>query len=344
MNNVWVKSSNAFAIQEVSQQLPTLPVGIYKLEVDPYDNLYLSHIQDRFPFPYKVYGVERPFIERVKKSWAHTDGNFGILLNGTKGTGKTVTAEILCNELNLPVILIPFHHKKLVSFLNDIQQNVIIFIDEFEKIYQSYENSLLSIMDGVLKTNHRLMFMLTTNELRVDTNLLQRPSRVRYVKTFTDLTLEVIEEVINDLLIHNHLKEATVKFISELPLITMDLIKSIIAEINIHNEAPENFQDVFNIHSSREDLFNVFQIVDGQKGLVYSFAKVGPTFIADPYSVGQDFTINNRYMGEISKVISERQVVVNSYEEDENEKEVSKIYFFEKAVKVHKAFAHSLSM
>lgn len=346
MKNVWNQSGNSYLIREVSQQVEQLPVGIYKFQVDMYENPFLSHIQEQFVFPYKIYGVERPFIERVKKSYAQTTGNFGVMLNGMKGTGKTVTAELLCNELELPVIIISFHHKNLISFLNDIQQDVIIFIDEFEKIYDGYDNSLLSIMDGALKTKHRLFFMLTTNELRVDRNLLQRPSRVRYVKTFSDMSLEVIMEVVDDLLVHKHWRDQAVKVISELPIITMDLIKSIIQEVNIHNEDPHDFRDVFNIHSDRDDLYNVYEMQNGEKTEAATYCSVSPSYIMPQYSLQQDFRINGKFQGTIVNVVSPSQIVVQKYENvrlddgQYEEQEISRIYVLEKANKTHSAFSN----
>lgn len=343
MNNAWTKSANNYSIREISQQLPLLPVGIYKYQLDQYEQPYLTQIADKFHFPYKIYGVERPFIDRVKRSWAETTGNFGILLNGVKGTGKTVTAEMICNEMNLPVIILPFHHKSIVSFLNEIQQNVIIFIDEFEKIYDGYNNSLLSIMDGALKTKHRLMFILTTNELRVERNLLQRPSRIRYVKTFDDMTLSVIMEVVNDTLLHPELRECTIKMISELPIITMDLVKSIVQEVNIHHEDPELFKSIFNVHADRSDLYNVTCIRDGVKKDIATYATVDPSFL-NVHSVGSDFYINGRYIGRISSVLSENQIVIKeSFEfiDDEGEtvdKDIDTLYHLEKTTKVHKSF------
>lgn len=344
MNNVWVQSANQFTLRETSTQKPQLPLGVYKFQIDMFENPFLSRVQDEFYFPYKIYGVETEFVDRVVKSWENTTGNFGVILNGLKGTGKTVTAELIANKLQLPVIIIPFHHKSLISFLNEIQQDVVIFIDEFEKIYDGWENSLLTIMDGALKTQHRLFFLLTTNELRVDKNLLQRPSRVRYVKTFSDLTLPVIMEVVNDKLVHKDLYECTVKFISELPIITMDLIKSVVEEVNIHQEDPANFRDVFNIHSDREELYNVYELEDGKKEEVKTYATIHPSFIQD-YSVGSDFRINGRYMGQITKVFSSNQILVNNMERDDEtgqDYESETIYIMEKAVRVHKAFSNEL--
>ena len=341
MNNVWVQSGNSYMISEVSSQLKTLPNGVYKVCIDPFDNLYLERSQDVFELPKKVYGVETGFINRVLKSYNNTGGNFGVLLNGLKGTGKTVTAKQIAMGLDQPIIVVGFHHKKLISFLNDIQQNVVVFVDEFEKIYNGYENSLLTIMDGAMNTKHRLFFLLTTNELRVDKNLLQRPGRVRYVKTFDDMSLNIIMEVVDDKLKFPHLRQCTIDFISQLPIITMDLVTSVIEEVNIHEEDPINFRDVFNIHSDRNELFNVYKILKtGDKEEVNTYATVSPNYF-NTFSLGAEIYVAGRYMGTIVDVMSESEVKVRVWQENEKgeDEEVTNHYRFEKVNKTHRAFA-----
>ncbi len=63
--------------------------------------------------------------------------NMGVLLNGVKGTGKSVTAKLICNELKnfLPIIIVDKAYEGLPQFISKIQQEVIIFIDEFEKVF-----------------------------------------------------------------------------------------------------------------------------------------------------------------------------------------------------------------
>lgn len=83
MNNVWSKAENTYRLSEISHQQLHLPVGVYRLEYnDPFGYFYMEHVQDQFSFPYKIYGIETAFIQRVKKSWDHTSGNMGVLLNG----------------------------------------------------------------------------------------------------------------------------------------------------------------------------------------------------------------------------------------------------------------------
>jgi hypothetical protein len=360
MKSVWSKSGNSYRLDEVSHQSQTLPVGIYRLEFNSTFNFfYLDHVQEQFEFPYKIYGVETDFINRVKKSWENTTGNMGVLLNGLKGTGKTVTAELICNTLAMPVILVQKHYEGLVSFLNSIQQDVIIFIDEYEKIYNKYDNALLSVMDGAFRTGSRKVFLLTTNDLSIEKNMLQRPSRIRYIKTYTDLTLDVIMEVVDDKLIYPSLRDKTIKMISELPIITMDLVKAVVEEVNIHNEDPAFFKDIFNVQGDQNDIYNVFILnEDGSKTEYQKNSVVHPHYFS-AYEEGESLYINKRYVGVIEKFINKSQLLVSMETEDNDDtmtlaralsegpetpqvrqqpKKVTHIFYFEPAIKTHKAF------
>lgn len=321
MNNNWIQSSNSFYLREVSQQRKTLPANIFKLCIDPKGEFFLANTQDSFEFPYKLYGMEYSFIERVTKTYAHTDGNLGILLTGLKGTGKTVTAQMICNQLQLPVIIISDAMDGISNYLNDIQQDIIVFFDEFEKLYNNYDHSILTVMDGVLNNGHRKVFLLTTNEPKVNENMLQRPSRLRYIKSFEGLSLEHIIEVIDDKLKHSYLKEDCINFISGLELITIDIVKAVIEEVNIHEESPENFKDVFNVRKL-DYRYNVYKIRDGIEEAAFMNARISPSEL-NPEMIGENFWVNGDFKGKIKIVSNEFNMVVgfsenmiNPYEED----------------------------
>jgi hypothetical protein len=261
----WSQSSDTFRPISTVAINETLSPGIYIPGLD-LAGYYLTRYHEKYMFPYKIYGINHKFINRIGVSYQNTTGNLGVLLNGVKCTGKSVTAELLCNkfleELGMPVILISSRIDGLPEFLASINQDIVIFIDEFEKIYKdengrTNSTEILTIMDGALKSEHRRLFLFTTNKRIIDENLLERPGRIRYVKEFSDLSREVIEELVNDLLVHPARKKACIDFISKLQTITIDIVKAVITEVNIHDEDPSEFADVFNTCTTT-DKINVY--------------------------------------------------------------------------------------
>lgn len=319
MKKVWQRYGNTYYLGEASDQEETIGSGIYRFGVDIRETPFVSKTSDNFSFDDKIYGIERNFIERVKKTYNATKGNMGIILNGTKGTGKTVTAKTICNEMGIPVILVSQKHDKLIPFLNDLQQDVVVFIDEYEKYYPNYDNALLTILDGALSNEHRKFFLLTTNEIHVNTNLLQRPGRVRYIKTFGDLTKEVVVEVLDDLLINKSLRDGCLRYISSMSIITIDLVKSVIEEVNIHDEDPSKFKEFFNTDESSSTSYQIYKIESGEEKLVmeYAILKTHP----DKLKENSYFRVNGEGFGTIKAILPNNDVLVykDLYEDDDDE-------------------------
>lgn len=302
----WNQDGNSFMLGDITKQINELPVGIYTLEQSIF-GFYLSRIEDSFEFGYKLYGLEQSLIERIVKTWKTTNKNLGVLLNGLKGTGKTVTSKVICNELKLPVILVNSNPESggIPEFLNNITQEIVVFIDEYEKIFGS-DAELLTIMDGVLSGSSRKLFLLTTNDTHINDNLLQRPSRIRYHKKFNDLQPSVIAEIVDDLLLYPEFREETLSAISNLQVITIDVVKAIVEEVNIHKESPKDFVDVFNVKKIT-GRYNVHQIIETKDGkttekLLEQGVKIYPREFSDDYE-GYRFEANGKTLGIIEEVI-----------------------------------------
>jgi tRNA A37 threonylcarbamoyladenosine biosynthesis protein TsaE len=341
MNNQWMRSSGDFFMREMSQQENILPTGVYKLNMTPQGELYLTQIQDKFDFPYKKYGIETNFINRVIKTYDNMSTNLGVLMTGIKGTGKTVTSKQICNDLNLPVIIIHQPYPGIPSFINSIQQNIVVMIDEYEKVYPEKDYSVLTVMDGVLDNGFKKVFILTTNELYINSNMLQRPGRIRYLKTFKDLSIENITEIVDDMLINKEHRNDTIKSIAELEIITVDIVKAIVSEVNIHDELPVNFLDVFNVKKI-ENMFDVTVLEPGKKPeIIGQNVKIDPKkFEKRMNNAHFDFYVDGLHLGTIKEVISDDTIIVVDWDTDKDGKdiEISKKYVIEKARTYHSAF------
>ena len=260
MGQIFLKRGAIYSQTEGNFQVsPMLDDGIYQIQQNPMNGeLFLVRIADEFHFGFKLYGIDETLVKHVLDTYNKqpVKKNLGVLLNGAKGTGKTVTAKVMANKLGLPVILCENPYPGLSRFLAGIDHDCIFFFDEFEKNFRMTcgdgedcaGEDLLSIMDGVYNADHCHIFLLTTNKLRVNDNLISRPSRIRYLKSFGDvIDRKILEEFVDDNLIYKEFKTEIMDFVDSLSMATIDIVKSIVEEVNIHHCGIETFKNFFNV-------------------------------------------------------------------------------------------------
>lgn len=275
-----VQSGNEFRITSIQGTYDKLPVGVYNLECNSNNGYFLTKTTD-FKLPKKIYG-DMSIVDRWLHTYQTRDRNLGVLLAGLKGGGKTITAKLLAIKSGLPVITInaPYCGSDFISFLtNECLGDCVIFLDEYEKIYSGVtkdgdgDTSLLSILDGPYQMHH--LFIFTVNNATVNTNLINRPSRIFYKKNYEGLTPEEIKEIAEDLLLDKSLIEDLISTASRMFQISFDTLISIIEEVNRYGEPAS--QCILNMNlTPMKVLFDAWQFVkDEKKGIVNLYAGDG---------------------------------------------------------------------
>lgn len=334
---IWRNVGGKLYLTSEAVEVEKLDAGVYLLNWNERDGHFLTKEYVNFTFDYKIYGLETDIIDRVVKTYQTSNkGNLGVMFNGLRGTGKTVSGKLLCNLLDQPTIIVNVPYPNSETFLNRIPQNITIFVDEYEKIYKT-SSEMLTIMDGVMNAKYRRAFILTTNQLRVEENLIQRPSRIRYLKEFSHLKPNIVEEIIDDILEYPEYKSECIKFISSLELITVDIVKSILQEVNIHNESPEKFGDVFNV-KKLTGKYNIYTLGEGEiEQITAKNIDIYPRPKYSENTIGYHLEIDNTYLGQITNVLDENIIEVTQYkvnEKGERTNIVDKVHIF----KVEDAF------
>lgn len=235
-----------------------LPVGVYIAQYEMGE--YVLSKRSEYAMPEKVYGNNFEFSERVMKTFGEIGKGMGVLLSGPKGSGKTLTAKMICNISGLPVIAVmnPYHGAEFSGFLESIGTKCIVFIDEIEKIYSDGDdrNGLLQILDGSASTRH--LFLLTSNADDIGEFFEGRPGRIRYHKKYELPDNEMLSRIIDDSDLSDELKNGIKAHLPFLGEISPDAIMSIIEECRIHNEVPSNFISFFNVSNCWEMKYDVY--------------------------------------------------------------------------------------
>lgn len=249
----WVNEGGVyFPISGDTVLLRTPGEGIFNVvkSPNPMDaRLGLQRIGDTFEFNFKIYelGCDE-MLRTIKKTWESDvfvkgEKNLGVIFNGLKGTGKTLSAKLLCNALDLPVVIVQYPYEGLVNFLQSLCFECIVFIDEAEKTFKKGEDDdvLLRLIDGVYNQTRKL-YILTTNQLTLNDNLLGRPGRIRYRFEFSNLLPKAINDYLDDNLLPQFAdqRRSILNQVDLLEISTIDILKALVDEVNIHGQLPDN--------------------------------------------------------------------------------------------------------
>lgn len=327
-----LKIGNFYSVTEESYEIhENLPLGVYQLTKRLDGEYDLIKIKD-LSLPNKLYG-DLSIVDKWIKSFNTFDKNLGILLSGLKGSGKTIYAKKFCVDSKRPVILInePISGEGFNRILSAKELNgSVIFIDEYEKIYNDSdkENLLLSILDG--QVDNHLAFVLTVNESSlVSSNIINRPGRIKYLKSFGSLDFDTIDQVIQDRLDNQKHKDDLVSSLKKLDFITYDILNTIIDEINIFDEPASICCK--NLNLSREDVYvKVFEEIDG---ISYDTNVITKILFSDSdgstdtsiisFYLSIDSSKNNNYISKIEEINKEDEIIketeyISGYESDIN--------------------------
>lgn len=246
----------------------------YLFNFDENGNCWLEDIED-FKTPSKVYDISTSLREQIKLSYKTNNKNLGVLLTGNKGMGKSLTAKLICKEMGVPVIVINKQIPQSVNFVkffNDIKQDFVLFVDEFEKLFKEKGDSedketsyhrqeiFLSFMDGVLTNEHKILFLLTTNDT-VNEFFINRPSRIKFLVEYSELPEELFNLITNDKLKNKELRSDLEDNVSLINL-NIDLLISIIDDINLFNKPFSEFKDIYN-YKFEQYKYEVSRVVNG---------------------------------------------------------------------------------
>ena len=268
----YMKSGNTFRVssKEAMDLHETLPAGNYTIGQDMMGNLFLEKIES-FTIGTKLYGDTTRHTDRMLRTFMDRDVSTGVLLNGEKGSGKSLLAKNLsvrAAEEGIPTIVInqPWVGDRFNSLIQSIEQPCVVLFDEFEKVYgEDEQEQMLTLLDGVFPS--KKLFVLTCNDKwRIDKHMRNRPGRIFYMLDFKGLDPDFIREYCEDRLNNKEYIERIVQITGTFSAFNFDMLKALVEEMNRYNEPPQEAMKMLNAKPeySEECKYKVHLHVDGK--------------------------------------------------------------------------------
>ncbi len=227
-----------------------LPPGNYTVCKNPCGADYYFEEAEPFDLPAKIYGKTEQWSKRILTSFRAETHQTGVLLSGTKGSGKTLLAKHLAVSSGLPVLLVnqPFADDRFLQTIQAIQQPAVILFDEFEKVYdKDDQESVLTLFDGVYTATNKLMILTCNHRHAVQQHFHNRPGRLRYAIEFRGLDAAFIRAYCIDNLVDGAYVHDVLKLAWSCHEFNFDMLQAVVRELNTYGGTVVETVEILNV-------------------------------------------------------------------------------------------------
>lgn len=242
-----------------------LPARAYIVKFEKMSGFYLEEYADIRLKENKIYGEHTKKVQKVLRTYEKFDRNLGVILSGCKGIGKSMFAKILSVEAvkkRIPIILVDQYIPGIASYIEAIDQRVMVLFDEFDKTFADIKASdgevepqaaLLGLFDGM--SQGKKLFVITCNDIRkLNDFIVNRPGRFHYHFRFEYPSADEIRTYLYDKLgkEYYHEIEPIVSFSRKVDL-NYDCLRAIAFEVNSGESFRSAIKDLNIINLAQEN-------------------------------------------------------------------------------------------
>jgi len=209
----------------------------------------------------------------VEQSWQkhkEVGKTMAVLFNGVAGSGKTTICKYIIATSQHPVIVVTNTTNladlgDCIRQLSDVNQQFIVYIDEFEKIINSsmYDDDesidnktihFLKLLEPDYKSS--ALFLLTSNNMRFSQYFRDRPGRIAFVFEYGEMPIDEVSAYLETHLKPDFVETVKDYFVSRVDkLITVNGVVDLVKLINNYDEeflkaiGEEGFEELLNSYN-----------------------------------------------------------------------------------------------
>ncbi len=252
--------------------------GIYDIQITE-DGPILVFKGDSYKTPAYVFGKPvRSAIKTMYQTFERRAQSMGAILSGRMGSGKTITAECICNKVieNGGVVLqinTPLPPSILESLRSVAKGDLVYYFQEFSVNYTRYggegtlsQNKLLEFFSS--QSLQKSLFLLTLNDVNQLSDLiLERPGRFLFHVRYRGIDKTALEEIIEQLEIEPLRANWLTRYVERLGrLITVDQVIEILRTTSTCQTVDELESAISILNVSKP--MTRFKLISSLKGLV----------------------------------------------------------------------------
>lgn len=191
---------NVLILDDQVEVMDALPAKTFMITFSPMSGFGLKQTEDFVTDPnIHLFGNRESMVEMSLKAFMGQTGSTGVMLSGTKGSGKTLFARQLATEFNrrgMAVVLVNSEaaNQGLKDYISSLPDNVMFLFDEYEKSFDDdLQEDMLPLFDGIANKHH--LYVITMNDLDRSSNyIIARPGRFLLHYQFAGLKKSEIKE------------------------------------------------------------------------------------------------------------------------------------------------------
>lgn len=275
---------------DAMQTYDQLPAQTYTVRFSQNEGFSLEKYSDIEIKESKIYGVHKKKVDKVLDSFRLFNRNLGVILSGDKGIGKSLFARLLSLEAiksGIPVIVVGSFIPGIATFIESIEQEVLILFDEFDKTFgesspsegrSSPQASMLSLFDGV--SAGKKLFVITCNNLyKLNEFLINRPGRFHYHFRFDYPTADEVRMYLEDKIPKDQYGEIeNVVIFSKKVKLNYDCLRAIAFELSLGQKFKDAIADL-NIVNTENMRYRITLVLES--GVKLSANNVGMDLFDD---------------------------------------------------------------